>query len=891
MSEQTSAHARALQYLARYYVFGSCSANAIDYDYDTDFITLTTNNTSSTSTNSSTAQPGSIHEILLFLLKPARAMKAMKESVEKAREDVRRRAIDVQFKRMQFFSDFRANYRKRIGPIAKRVTRIACARGFAEERILNFLMDPFSFYRELFVCAVLVNLARQTATAKIRRAKRRKERIKKSILKRMRKCETYQMYEKLVEELEKFEEDEETEIVRYCSSDKRGLKRFRLFNGKNGITSEKGTEQYEDDVCRIKREKYDGITPREYDRALIAEQLRVLRAQRNSGDVEEIMFGLRAELLRNLGNMSNLGRRLHAPVGGVPKLVREYINEVKTCLKLLSKDSKIPITEKLSFLQETRHVFGRTGLLLSGGGSLGTFHIGVCRALNRKNLLPRVLAGSSVGSVIAAVICTRTSEELHDFFSDENFESALPDLTFFSGTDFLTSMFHYLKTGAMHDIDFFQTCLRDLYGDLTFQEAYDRSGGRILSICVSPADARPGQKPRLLNYLTAPHLVIWSAVAASCAFPSLFPPQPLLAKARNGAFVPWQSSANEGKNHKSQRWRDGSLQADLPMEALSQLFNVNYFIVSQTNPHIVPILRTKRWFASLHPTISWIADFIESEWKHRCRQFLDFVPRADILDIAKLFGQPWEGDVTVVMSYTLRHLRVIQSNPTREYLFETATLGERETWPKLGAIENACSIENTLDECVRELRDRKMDRKNIATRGRVPSWNTLNYCSRGSLEHMLLSKQNSSGGRGRSRSRGDDQNRSFSNGEGSPTPETNATSARRSTIFARRRRSHEEEGGYYSPESEDNDNDNNTTTKKKNVITRNSSLIFDNCDYDEITPQDIIKSALTLESLDFIDREKVIKLEAEIALQDFNNDKIRHKEGTPRAHSRSAFSS
>jgi hypothetical protein len=29
--------------------------------------------------------------------------------------------------------------------------------------------------------------------------------------------------------------------------------------------------------------------------------------------------------------------------------------------------------------------------------------------------------------------------------------------------------------------------------------------------------------------------------------------------------------------------------------ALTELFNVNYFIVSQTNPHIVPILRIKRW--------------------------------------------------------------------------------------------------------------------------------------------------------------------------------------------------------------------------------------------------------------------------------------------------------
>lgn len=55
--------------------------------------------------------------------------------------------------------------------------------------------------------------------------------------------------------------------------------------------------------------------------------------------------------------------------------------------------------EKLAFFRETRHTFGRTALLLSGGGGLGTFHIGVVKALFERQLLPRVLAGSSVGSI------------------------------------------------------------------------------------------------------------------------------------------------------------------------------------------------------------------------------------------------------------------------------------------------------------------------------------------------------------------------------------------------------------------------------------------------------------------------------------------------------------
>jgi TAG lipase/steryl ester hydrolase/phospholipase A2/LPA acyltransferase len=132
-------------------------------------------------------------------------------------------------------------------------------------------------------------------------------------------------------------------------------------------------------------------------------------------------------------------------------------------------------------------------------------------------------------------------------------------MTFFSGSTLGESVSNYVRTGALHDIAFFQKRLRAILGDITFQDAYDRSGGRIL--CVAVCATREGERPRLLNYLTAPHVIVWSAVAASCAFPNLFPPQPLLAKSRVGTLVPWQPEGRTGPR----RWRDGSLEEDLPM--------------------------------------------------------------------------------------------------------------------------------------------------------------------------------------------------------------------------------------------------------------------------------------------------------------------------------------
>ena len=87
----------------------------------------------------------------------------------------------------------------------------------------------------------------------------------------------------------------------------------------------------------------------------------------------------------------------------------------------------------------------------------------------------------------------------------------------------------------------------------------------------------------LLNYLTAPNVLIWSAIAASCSVPFIFSSSEIMAKdPKTGQAQPWNASP--------QRWIDGSVDNDLPMAKLSELFNVNHFIVSQVNPHIVPFL-------------------------------------------------------------------------------------------------------------------------------------------------------------------------------------------------------------------------------------------------------------------------------------------------------------
>ena len=47
-------------------------------------------------------------------------------------------------------------------------------------------------------------------------------------------------------------------------------------------------------------------------------------------------------------------------------------------------------------------MYGRTAIVLSGGGGFGKFHNGIFKALYETNMLPNIICGTSIGSVVVA---------------------------------------------------------------------------------------------------------------------------------------------------------------------------------------------------------------------------------------------------------------------------------------------------------------------------------------------------------------------------------------------------------------------------------------------------------------------------------------------------------
>lgn len=89
-----------------------------------------------------------------------------------------------------------------------------------------------------------------------------------------------------------------------------------------------------------------------------------------------------------------------------------YITEVEQSLTYIRRTPKLSVEEKRRFFRTANRNLGSSALCLSGGASFGYYHVGLVKAFLEANLIPRVIAGTSAGGLIAALIGTRTDEEL-----------------------------------------------------------------------------------------------------------------------------------------------------------------------------------------------------------------------------------------------------------------------------------------------------------------------------------------------------------------------------------------------------------------------------------------------------------------------------------------------
>ncbi len=435
--------------------------------------------------------------------------------------------------------------------------------------------------------------------------------------------------------------------------------------------------------------KQDEISD-DYDWRLIRSRLRQLKQYRADKDVKRLVYHLRQGLHWNLGNIGNPTLYSYTRVG-TKQLIQDYVQEVVSALNEIcdSEFEGFSAADKLKFFHETALSYGRSALMLSGGATLGLFHVGVVKALYREDLVPNVISGSSAGSVVAATVGTRAPEEMDALLDAENayydFWRTLP----------FKQMW---QRGAVMDQAQVRKAIAKNIRDLTFEESYKLSG-KIVNITVSPAASN--QPPRLVNYLTFPYLYLREAVMASCAVPVLFPPVMLMTQDEMGERVPFMPLL---------KWNDGSLKSDLPMLRLRRLHNVNHFVVSQTNPHVIPFM-TKQETGEEGGLLHSARRFALATARHQARNILELargaLPLNGVgrhLDAASgILSQEYRGNVTIFPHRSLWRFLRVTVNPKLEDVQRFILEGERATWLKMSMVRNQVLISQALDRCVDRL--------------------------------------------------------------------------------------------------------------------------------------------------------------------------------------------
>eukprot|EP00162_Nutomonas_longa_P014866 comp22121_c0_seq1/m.51575 comp22121_c0_seq1/g.51575 ORF comp22121_c0_seq1/g.51575 comp22121_c0_seq1/m.51575 type:complete len:545 (-) comp22121_c0_seq1:37-1671(-) len=423
----------------------------------------------------------------------------------------------------------------------------------------------------------------------------------------------------------------------------------------------------------------------------------MLRAAAHRKDNRALVWLLRSGLLRNIGGIGNKELYNRTTVG-TKKLIEEYVDEVCFQLERLCKENLEGFTleEKYFIFQDTRHAYGRSALLLSGGGALGMYHLGVIKALFEAKLLPRVISGSSVGALVAGLLATATDEELPRYFHVDGINLDVFDSLQTESTGAMQRRIkRFINDGVVMDVGKLQQWAQANMGDLTFKEAFEKTG-RIVNITVS--STRDLQYPRLLNYLTAPYVLIWSAASASCAIPGIYASVELMAKDKEGRIVPYHPSKI--------KWSDGSVESDLPMARLSELFNVNCFIVSQVNPHVLMFLeRENTRVGRFSQFVGVLEKLVVQEISFRFKQLAEFgmLPRF-MSGFQTLLSQKYTGDITVIPPVSRDDFKKLLMNPTREEFTRCVRTGELAVYPLMHMIEIYLKIENTLHGCVERLK-------------------------------------------------------------------------------------------------------------------------------------------------------------------------------------------
>jgi predicted acylesterase/phospholipase RssA/histone H3/H4 len=220
--------------------------------------------------------------------------------------------------------------------------------------------------------------------------------------------------------------------------------------------------------------------------------------------------------------------------------------------------------------KQTENTMGKTKIAAAfqGGGAKGIAYVGALRALESQKYEFEAVAGTSAGSIVAALVAAgATASEVEQLMPKllSRVTTIRPPV-FFKPTDFrLLGKFSLEGVREVLESEL-RTRIRTepADGDVTFRELYEATKIE-LDVLVT---VEPGV-PVLLSTWTSPSCQVSYAVAASCAIPFVMNPQILLSQPVGDVSDKSRNSGRPSSRYDAARMKvvvDGGLWANFPIQ-------------------------------------------------------------------------------------------------------------------------------------------------------------------------------------------------------------------------------------------------------------------------------------------------------------------------------------
>lgn len=301
---------------------------------------------------------------------------------------------------------------------------------------------------------------------------------------------------------------------------------------------------------------------------------------------------------------------------GTKKLIEVLLKKCNNILEFLNQDEE---NTDISYFKTCNLSLGHTALILNGGSLFGLYHLGVFKALFNNRSLPRIISGSSMGACIAAIVCCLPINEVDKILNIDGYlinKLRYEEQHLLKECGYGQQDLKFLDDGSDQDLNMtkmisnviFKGYSKDIYfiykfiklrvsKKMTFQEAFELTGYNY-NIVIYPKQYII-TCPTLLNHITSPNVIISSAIDCSLGS-EMVPNCKLLCKSFEGEIVdflqvdtnieylpPHRHSESHSDNNYSKVFAGEKKTA---YEKLTELYNVNNFIMSLARPYLSSLL-------------------------------------------------------------------------------------------------------------------------------------------------------------------------------------------------------------------------------------------------------------------------------------------------------------